>query len=110
MYEHACIFINKLFTFWFMGIFYKAIMQKQRFGQAKCKDLIKRISTKFIYYTNLYEFWKFERISWKYLKGNELGITWNQRWGEEGGVRRTSLRNRGKEEAGEKSGGRLGAR
>jgi hypothetical protein len=72
MYEHACIFINKLFTFWFMGIFYKAIMQKQRFGQAKCKDLIKGISTKFIYYTNLYEFWKFERISWKYLKGNEI--------------------------------------
>jgi hypothetical protein len=39
----------------------------------------------------------------------EVGITWNRRLGE-GHVRWTSLQNRGKEEAGEKSEGRLGAR
>jgi hypothetical protein len=33
-----------------MGIFYKAIMHKQGFGEAKCKDLIKRIRTKFTSY------------------------------------------------------------
>jgi hypothetical protein len=45
MYEHARIFVNKLFMLCILGIVYNAIMHKQGFGHAYYIDLLKRFPT-----------------------------------------------------------------
>jgi hypothetical protein len=67
MYDHAGIFLNKLFKFYILGILYNAIMHKQGFGQAKCIDLITRIYIKFTLIFSkfsivLFKLWMFELI------------------------------------------------
>jgi hypothetical protein len=56
------------FKIWILGILYKTIMHKNRFGQVYCIDLLKRIQIKFIlsfyeFSTNCYEISKFKGIS-----------------------------------------------
>jgi hypothetical protein len=44
------MFVIKYSNIWFVGILYKAIMHKMEFCQAYLKDILKRITRKFILY------------------------------------------------------------
>jgi hypothetical protein len=48
--EVYSFFVIKYLKFWFIGIFYNAIMHKNRFGQAYYQDIVKRILNKFTLY------------------------------------------------------------
>jgi hypothetical protein len=55
------MFVIKYSKFWFIGIFYKAVMHKNIFGQAYSIDLLNMILKKFILYfaDTYYIFYKF---------------------------------------------------
>jgi hypothetical protein len=49
-------FVIKYSNIWLLVIFYTAIIHKKEFGQADCKDELKRVLKKFILYFSYFYF------------------------------------------------------
>jgi hypothetical protein len=73
-----CIFVIKYSKIQFITIFYKEIILKTGFGQAYCKDILKRILNKFISYfyeflIHSYENWHCKEISGIFNRKKDFG-------------------------------------
>jgi hypothetical protein len=71
-FKDAHIFVINFFKIWVIEILYNAIMHNMEFGQAHCKDFLKRNPKKFILY--VYEIYLFI-LNFRNSNLNEFDLT-----------------------------------